>query len=167
MTTSFSKSFEVACDLKTILAIMKDEASLARLIENSYAQNPSYSVTSNPDGSTRIHIYREFEGEWPSFAQSYIGKTLAITEDRLWQTPNENRCLGETTVKALKDKANVDATLEINQSGDICTVSISGDIKVSINFLFDKIGEEIIKKEMLQAIDLEHAHYVEELKRVH
>ena len=165
MTTSFTKSFEVPCSLETVFRMMKDESSLGRLMNSSYAQNPKFSVVSNDDGSTNIHIYREFEGDWPSFAQSHIGKTLEITEDRVWQSPAAGVCHGKTQVKALKDKALVNADLKILETGNKCTVSISGTVKVSINLFVDKIGEEIIKKEMLSAIDLEHEHYLTELNR--
>lgn len=165
MTTSFAKTFEVPCDLQTILGLMTNSASLDRLMERSYAQNPKHSVHRNPDGSTSIHIYREFEGEWPSFAQSAIGKTLTINEERIWQPTKNEICEGITTVKALKDKAIATAKLSIKQNEDSCSVSISGHIKVDLNVLLNKVGEEIIRKEMLEAIDLEHEHYLNELKQ--
>ena len=165
MTTSFSKSFEVPCNLETLLHLMTDADCLDRLMESSYAQNPKHSVEINPDGKTTIRIYREFEGEWPSFAQSTIGKTLAISEERVWRPIAGNICNGTTKIKALNDKALADAELSITQKENSCTVSIAGHIKVDINMLFNKIGEEIIKKEMLEAIDLEHKHYLKEINQ--
>jgi len=163
MTTSFSKSFDVPCNLETLLHLMTDAGCLNRLMESSYAQNPKHSVQKSPDGKISIHIYREFEGEWPSFAQSAIGKTLSINEERVWLPVDGTTCNGLTKIKALNDKAIADAKLSISQNGNTCSVSIAGHIKVDINMLFNKIGEEIIKKEMLEAIDLEHSHYLKEL----
>ncbi len=165
MTTSFSKSFEVPCNLQTILDLMTSSESLNRLMESTYAQNPKHSVLRNQDGSTTIRIYREFEGEWPSFAQSAIGKTLTIDEERIWQPVVGNLCNGTTTVKALKDKAVATAKLSIEQNGNDCKVSISGHIKVDLNVFLNKVGEEIIRNEMLEAIDLEHEHYLSELNQ--
>ncbi len=167
MTTSFNKTFEVPCDLQTLLSLMKDKKSLGRLMEASYAQNPNFSVTSSADGSTAIHLYREFEGEWPSWAEAVVGKTLAISEERIWQEPVGNICNGTTEITALRDKARINATLRILENAGNCTVSIAGHIKVNVSLFLDKLGEELIKNEMLEAIDVEHQHYLDELKKLH
>jgi hypothetical protein len=164
MSTPINKSFQIPCDLETAIQMMSDESSLDRLMKFSFAQNHKHSVEQTYDGGLKIHIFREFEGEWPGFLEAIIGKTLKIDETRHWQPANGNVREGVTEISAPGLPVEVKAKMKIVENAGNCVVSIDGDVKVNLPFIGGKV-EQMVLDEMNDAIDVEANFYLEELKK--
>jgi hypothetical protein len=165
MSTPINKSFELPCDLSSAIRMMSDESSLDRLMEFSFAQNPKHSVEQTSDGGLKIHIFREFEGEWPGFLEAIIGKTLKIDETRLWQRAIGNVREGVTEISAPGLPVEVNAEMKIVENAGQCVVSIDGHVKVNLPFVGSKV-EQMVLDQMTDAIDVEAKFYLEELKKL-
>ena len=164
MATELNESFTIPCDLDTAIRMMSDPGSLDRLMEFSYAENPQHNVQENSDGTLEIHLYREFEGEWPSLIESIVGKRLKIDEKRVWQPVSGNQRIGRTEITSAGLPISVNAEMKIVASDNNCTVSIIGQIKVNV-FGIGGMIENLVKEQIQDAIEVERDFYLEELKK--
>ena len=164
MATELNESFTIPCDLATAIRMMSDSGSLDRLMEFSYAENPQHHVQENSDGTLEIHLYREFEGEWPSLIESIVGKRLKIDEIRVWQPVSGNQRSGKTEITSAGLPIAVNADMKIVASDNSCTVSIIGQIKVNV-FGIGGMIENLVKEQIHDAIKVERDFYLEELKK--
>lgn len=165
MGTKINASFSIPCKMDIAIRMMSDTESLDRLMEATYAQNPRHTSHQNQQGELEIYIYREFEGDWPGFLQSVIGKTLKIEEKRTWDSPSASQRLGRTEITSPGLPVEVKADMQLIEKENECEVSIVGEVKVNLPFVAGKV-EQMVLEEILEAIELEEKFYKAELKRL-
>ena len=143
MATSieFTQTYDAAA--AEVRAMLTDPAYARERGERTGATSVTVDVTHEADGRTRVEIVRVLPADVPSFAKSFVGDTLTITEEQSWHAPAADGS-GTATITA-----TFSAPLTITSVGATTTVETIGDVKANVPFVGGKV-EQVAKDTMLK-----------------
>lgn len=120
-------------------AVLSDREFLTALAHDTGSLEASVEVTSGTDDSVTITNSRTFPAEVPSYAKSFVGDTISVTEQQNWGAPTADGArTGTFEVTFGSAPVAFHGTLALDGNNP-CTVTTEGTIKASLPLVGGKI----------------------------
>lgn len=84
MATSFTLDQEFSADPATVMTMLRDPDYVRTKAERTGGHDVTVEVTDTADGGVTISSTRTMPAEVPSYAKSFVGDSLTITEVQVW-----------------------------------------------------------------------------------
>ena len=109
--------------------------------------NATFNVSSHT-GVATVTVTRNWVGELPAMAKKFLGDEVVIIEEQVWQPlqPNGN-ATATLNVSIEGAPVQVSATMNLQGTDSLTTISIAGSVKVAIP-IFGGKAEEVIANEL-------------------
>ena len=149
MATSieFTQTYDAAA--AEVRAMLTDPAYARERGERTGATSVTVDVTHEADGRTRVEIVRVLPADVPSFAKSFVGDTLTITEEQSWHAPAADGSGTATITATFSAPLTFAGRMTITSVGATTTVETIGDVKANVPFVGGKV-EQVAKDTMLK-----------------
>ena len=139
-----------------VRAMLEDPAYIQFRAEQTGASSVSFQVIAEATGGTTIIVDRVLPADVPSFAKSFVGDTITVTERQEW-LPAEPDGTGTAVATAtFSAPLAFTGTMSITSEGGQTRVRTTGEYKASIPFMGGKI-EEMAKDQTVRYLTKEEA----------
>jgi hypothetical protein len=127
--------------------MMADPDYVRARAEHTGATHVSVRVSDRADGCTVVNVDRTLPAQVPSFAAALVGETLTIEEEQTWPSIVADRCTVDLRARFSGPLAFT-GTAQVVGSGDLTTVTTTGELKASVPFIGGRI--EGLAKEQIE-----------------
>jgi hypothetical protein len=136
--------------------MLQDPEYIQFRAEQTGASSVSFQVIPEATGGTTIVVDRVLPANVPSFAKSFVGDTITVTERQEW-LPAESDGTGTAVATAtFSAPLTFNGTMSITTEGGQTTVRTTGEYKASIPFMGGKI-EEMAKDQTVRYLAKEES----------
>ncbi len=139
VATSFSFDQEFPADPATVRAMLSDPAYVRHKAESTGGSEVSVEVTPHEDGGLTLTCSRKLPAEVPSYAKSFVGDAITVTEVQEWDAPAAD---GSTTARATVDfhaPVAYEGTVELVPTATGSVARNRGSFKASVPFVGGKV----------------------------
>lgn len=143
-TLDFSQTYEM--DATAVRAMLIDGDYIVFRAEQTGATSVTFEVSEGSDGATIVVVERVLPANVPSFAKSFIGETLTVTERQEWATADPDGTGSAVASASFSAPLVFTGAMSITSDGTTTTVRTFGEYKASIPFMGGKI-EEMAKEQ--------------------
>lgn len=134
---SFDQAFPA--DPATVMAMLRDPEYVRTKAERTGGYDISVEVTDAPDGGVVISSTRSMPAEVPSYAKSFVGDSLTITEVQTWTAPALDGSASAQVTVQFNAPIGYRGTITLTPSADGTAVGNAGDFKASVPFVGGKV----------------------------
>lgn len=149
MPTSIEFTQEYAADAQAVRAMLTSPDYATMRGQRTGATSITVELQSQADGSTRLDIVRVLPAEVPSFAKSFVGETLTVTECQTWHTPKADGTGSATITAAFSAPITFAGQMAIESDGSTTRVRSTGEFKANVPFVggkVEQVAKEIFEK---------------------
>lgn len=147
MATKIDVTQEYEATPQQVRAMLCDEAYCRTRAERTGATSVDVTISGDPSSAAHLEIVRVLPADVPSFAKSFVGDTLTITEVQDWSAPAADGTGDATITAAFSAPMAFTGTMSIEVSGAGTQVRTQGEIKASVPLVGGKV-EGIAKDTM-------------------
>lgn len=139
MATSLSFDQAFGADPVTVMTMLRDPAYVQAKAERTGGHDVIVDIADTADGGVVITSTRTMPADVPSYAKSFVGDSLTITEVQTW-TPvaADGSARADVTVDFHAPISYV-GTITMAASGDGTTLRNEGSFKASVPFVGGKV----------------------------
>jgi len=127
-----------AADQAKIRSMVTDDEYITERAKATGALTVTHTRTAMPDGSVDLVIVRTLPADMPSYARSFVGETLTITEHQVWLPRDDPQGSARFDVR-FSAPLTFTGMVAMGSDGTTTSVTTSGEIKASIPFVGGKI----------------------------
>jgi len=141
----FTERFEYPADPEQVFGLISDQTFREQSCERQGARD--YTVTVEPQGdTTTVTIVRTMESDMPDFIKKLTGDAVTVTQIEKWGPADAaGSRTAEVSVDIHGQPARMQGTSTIAAHGATTTMSVDGDVKVSIPLIGRRIEPEVAK----------------------
>lgn len=154
MATKLETTQTFSVDARTVRAMQSDPAYIAFRAERTGAVSVTSTVTPDPTGGVTIDIERVFPAQVPSFAKSFIGETITVTEQYAWGPVADDGSSRATMTASFSAPMSLTGTVTMDSDGSTTTLRTSAELKASVPFVGGKV-EDLAKEQFLRYLRAE------------
>jgi len=145
MTTQLSTQLQFHAKPEVVYAMLQTLSYLESKVAGT--PNATFNVSSQEAVST-VTVTRNWLGELPDMARKFLGDEVVIIEEQVWQPLQPNGTATATLNVSIEGApVKVSATMDLRGTDSLTTITIEGNVKVSIP-IFGSKAEEIIANEL-------------------
>ena len=145
MTTELSTQMNFSAKPEVVYAMLQTPSYLELKIAGT--PDAVFNVSPQAGGST-ITVTRNWVGELPAMAKKFLGDEVVITEVQEWQPlGTDGSATATLNVSIAGAPVKVSATMKLQGTDTSTTITIEGNVKVSIP-IFGGMAEEAIASEL-------------------
>lgn len=148
----FTQTYDAAP--AAVHAMLTDPKYARERGERTGSTSVTAEVTHDANGSTRVEIVRILPADVPSYAKSFVGDTLTITEIQTWHVPAADDTTSATITATFSAPLTFAGRMTIAVAAGQTTVSTMGEIKANVPFVGGKV-EQMAKDTMLKYLKKE------------
>ncbi|SKB04334.1 DUF2505 domain-containing protein [Aeromicrobium choanae] len=140
-----TEKFEYPASPEQVFGLVSDQGFRERSCERQGARD--YSVTvEEQGGATVVTIVRTMESDMPDFIKKLTGDSVTVTQVEKWGPADAaGTRTAEVSVDIHGQPARMLGTSTIAGSGNVSTMSVDGDVKVSLPLIGRRIEPEVAK----------------------
>jgi len=146
VATSFSFDQAFAADPATVLAMLRDPAYVQHKAERTGGSDVSVEVTANGAGGFTVTCNRVLPAEVPSYAKSFVGDTITITEVQVWAEPAPDGSASATGTVDFHAPVSYVGTVELAPSETGSVARNRGEFKASVPFVGGKVERMVAEQ---------------------
>ena len=151
-TLDFSQTYDA--QPSTVRAMITD-AEFINLRATKTGSTPVDSeVINEPGGGTTVVVTRTMPANVPSYAKSFVGETLTITERQEWALPAADGTGTAVATAELSAPLAFTGSMSITTDGSVTTVRTFGEYRASVPFVGGKV-EEMAKEQTVRYLTTE------------
>lgn len=141
MTVATSMSFDQAfpADPATVMAMLRDPEYVRAKAERTGGYDISVDVADAEDGGVVITSTRSMPAEVPSYAKSFVGDSLTITEVQMWTPLDASGAARALVTVEFNAPIAYRGTIALSPAADGTAVLNAGDFKASVPFVGGKV----------------------------
>ena len=151
-TLDFSQTYDA--QPSTVRAMITDAEFINLRATKTGSTTVDSEVINEPGGGTTVVVTRTMPANVPSYAKSFVGETLTITERQEWALPAADGT--GTAVASAEMSAPIAFTgaMSITTDGSVTTVRTFGEYRASVPFVGGKV-EEMAKEQTVRYLTKE------------
>ena len=139
MATSLSIDQAFGADPATVMAMLRDPAYVQAKAERTGGYDVTVAVAENADGGVTITSTRSMPAEVPSYAKSFVGDSLTITEVQTWgPVAADGSAHADVTVE-FHAPISYTGTITMTATADGTSLRNEGQFKASVPFVGGKV----------------------------
>ena len=154
MATKFDFSQEYGFPPHAVREMIADPDFIAERATRTGSTSVDIEVTEEPGGGTTVVVERVMPANVPSFAKSFVGETLTITERQEWAEPAADGTGTAVATAVFSAPLAFTGSMSITADGGITTVRTFGEYKATVPFVGGKI-EEMAKEQTVRYLTKE------------
>jgi hypothetical protein len=134
--------------------MISDPDFIAERATRTGSTSVDIEVAEEPNGSTTVIVERVMPANVPSYAKSFVGETLTITERQEWAVPAADGTGTAVATAEFSAPLTFTGSMSITADGDTTTVRTFGEYKASVPFVGGKV-EEMAKDQTIRYLTKE------------
>ena len=139
VATSFSFDQEFAADPATVLAMLRDPAYVQHKAERTGGTGVSVAVAPGDDGGFTLTCTRSLPAEVPSYAKSFVGDTITVSEVQVWSAAGVDGSASATATVDFHAPVAYTGSVELAASGTGTVARNRGEFKANVPFVGGKV----------------------------
>ena len=151
-TMDFSQTYDFPP--AAVREMISDPDFIAERATRTGSTSVDIEVAEEPNGSTTVIVERVMPANVPSYAKSFVGETLTITERQEWAVPAADGTGTAVATAEFSAPLTVTGSMSITADGDTTTVRTFGEYKASVPFVGGKV-EEMAKDQTIRYLTKE------------
>ena len=151
-TLDFSQTYDA--QPSTVRAMITDAEFINLRATKTGSTTVDSEVINEPGGGTTVVVTRTMPANVPSYAKSFVGETLTITERQEWAVPAADGTGTAVATAALSAPLAFTGSMSITTDGSVTTVRTFGEYKASVPFVGGKV-EEMAKEQTVRYLTKE------------
>lgn len=151
-TLDFSQTYDA--QPSTVRAMITDAEFINLRATKTGSTTVDSEVINEPGGGTTVVVTRTMPANVPSYAKSFVGETLTITERQEWALPAADGTGTAVATAELSAPLAFTGSMSITTDGSITTVRTFGEYKASVPFVGGKV-EEMAKEQTVRYLTKE------------
>lgn len=154
MTTPLTTELRFAANPEVVYQMLQKLSYLELKVAGT--PDATFNV-SNQGNTSTITVTRNWVGELPAMAKTFLGDEVVIVEEQVWQPLQANgSATADLNVSIEGAPVKVSATMKLLGNSSSTSILIEGNVKVSIP-IFGGKAEEIIANELANVMADEQA----------
>lgn len=146
VATSFSFEQEFAADPATVLAMLRDPAYVQHKAESTGGTDVSVDVVPRDDGGFTLTCTRKLPAEVPSYAKSFVGDAITITEVQEWSAPAADGSTSATATVDFHAPVAYEGSIELSAGASGAVARNSGSFRASVPFVGGKVERMVAEQ---------------------
>jgi hypothetical protein len=134
--------------------MISDPDFIAERATRTGSTSVDIEVAEEPNGSTTVIVERVMPANVPSYAKSFVGETLTITERQEWAVPAADGTGTAVATAEFSAPLTFTGSMSITADGSTTTVRTFGEYKASVPFVGGKV-EEMAKDQTIRYLTKE------------
>ena len=151
-TLDFSQTYDA--QPSTVRAIITDAEFINLRATKTGSTTVDSEVINEPGGGTTVVVTRTMPANVPSYAKSFVGETLTITERQEWALPAADGTGTAVATAELSAPLAFSGSMSITTDGSVTTVRTFGEYRASVPFVGGKV-EEMAKEQTVRYLTKE------------
>ena len=151
-TLDFSQTYDA--QPSAVRAMITDADFITLRATKTGSTTVDSEVIDEPGGGTTVVVTRTMPANVPSYAKSFVGETLTITERQEWTVPATDGTGTAVATAALSAPLAFTGSMSITTDGSVTTVRTFGEYKASVPFVGGKV-EEMAKEQTVRYLTKE------------
>ena len=151
-TLDFSQTYDA--QPSTVRAMITDAEFINLRATKTGSTTVDSEVINEPGGGTTVVVTRTMPANVPSYAKSFVGETLTITERQEWALPAADGTGTAVATAELSAPLAFTGSMSITTDGSVTTVRTFGVYRASVPFVGGKV-EEMAKEQTVRYLTKE------------
>lgn len=152
MATSFTSRLDLPSDPAAAYALLSDPDYVREVAQRTGGHDVKVSVTPGDDGEVVIVSARTLHAELPSYARSFVGDRIRLTETRtLGPAADDGSRDGRLEVTVHGAPAHVSGSLRLSGDGSGSALDVDASIRASVPFVGAKV-ERFVAEQMQRSM---------------
>lgn len=151
-TLDFSQTYDA--QPSTVRAMITDAEFINLRATKTGSTTVDSEVINEPGGGTTVVVTRTMPANVPSYAKSFVGETLTITERQEWALPAADGTGTAVATAELSAPLAFSGSMSITTDGSVTTVRTFGEYRASVPFVGGKV-EEMAKEQTVRYLTKE------------
>ncbi len=151
-TLDFSQTYDA--QPSTVRAMITDAEFINLRATKTGSTTVDSEVINEPGGGTTVVVTRTMPANVPSYAKSFVGETLTITERQEWALPAADGTGTAVATAELSAPLAFTGSMSITTDGSVTTVRTFGEYRASVPFVGGKV-EEMAKEQTVRYLTKE------------
>ena len=151
-TLDFSQKYDA--QPSTVRAMITDAEFINLRATKTGSTTVDSEVINEPGGGTTVVVTRTMPANVPSYAKSFVGETLTITERQEWALPAADGTGTAVATAELSAPLAFTGSMSITTDGSVTTVRTFGEYRASVPFVGGKV-EEMAKEQTVRYLTKE------------
>ena len=151
-TLDFSQTYNA--QPSTVRAMITDAEFINLRATKTGSTTVDSEVINEPGGGTTVVVTRTMPANVPSYAKSFVGETLTITERQEWALPAADGTGTAVATAELSAPLAFTGSMSITTDGSVTTVRTFGEYRASVPFVGGKV-EEMAKEQTVRYLTKE------------
>ena len=151
-TMDFSQTYDFPPD--AVREMISDPDFIAERATRTGSTSVDIEVIDETDGGTTVVVERVMPANVPSYAKSFVGETLTVTERQEWAKPAADGTGTAVATAAFSAPLAFTGSMSITVDGGVTTVRTFGEYKATVPFVGGKI-EEMAKEQTVRYLGKE------------
>ena len=151
-TLDFSQTYDA--QPSTVRAMITDAEFINLRATKTGSTTVDSEVINEPGGGTTVVVTRTMPANVPSYAKSFVGETLTITERQEWALPAADGTGTAVATAELSAPLAFSGSMSITTDGSVTTVRTVGEYRASVPFVGGKV-EEMAKEQTVRYLTKE------------
>ena len=139
MATSFTFDQEFTADPATVMTMLRDPGYVTSKAERTGGHDVTVEVTETPDGGVTISSTRTMPADVPSYAKSFVGDSLTITEVQVWGPLAADGSAAAAVTVDFHAPISYKGSITMSAAGDGTRLTNAGEFKASVPFVGGKV----------------------------
>lgn len=139
VATSLSIEQSFGADPATVMAMLRDPEYVRAKAERTGGYDVSVTVTDAPDGGVVITSTRSMPAEVPSYAKSFVGDSLTITEVQTWGPVGADGTASAQVTVDFHAPISYHGTITMSPTSEGTILTNTGEFKASVPFVGGKV----------------------------
>jgi hypothetical protein len=138
-TLDFSQTYDA--QPSAVRAMITDADFITQRAMRTGSTTVDSEVIDEAGGGTTVIVTRTMPANVPSYAKSFVGETLTVTERQEWTVPEADGTGTAVATAELSAPIAFTGSMSITSDGSVTTVRTFGEYKASIPFVGGKVEE--------------------------
>ena len=151
-TMDFSQTYDFPA--AAVREMISDPDFIAERATRTGSTSVDIEVSDEPNGGTTVVVERVMPANVPSYAKSFVGETLTITERQEWAVPAADGTGTAVATAAFSAPLTFSGSMSITADAGTTTVRTFGEYKASVPFVGGKV-EEMAKDQTIRYLTKE------------
>ena len=151
-TLDFSQTYDA--QPSTVRAMITDAEFINLRATKTGSTTVDSEVINEPGGGTTVVVTRTMPANVPSYAKSFVGETLTITERQEWALPAADGTGTAVATAELSAPLAFTGSMSITTDGSVTTVRTFGEYRASVPVGGGKV-EEMAKEQTVRYLTKE------------
>lgn len=151
-TMDFSQTYDFPP--AAVREMLSDPDFIAERATRTGSTSVEIDVTEEASGGTTVVVERVMPANVPSYAKSFVGETLTVTERQEWAAPAADGTGTAVATAAFSAPLAFNGAMSITAEDGVTTVRTFGEYKASVPFVGGKI-EDMAKEQTIRYLTKE------------